>query len=467
MKLLSIISRRKTVKGRSFPLRLNRLGGQILSDSETFDIVVVGAGVIGVATAYYLQKNNPDKRILILDRLPAAGQANTAMSAAAVRNMFASSTNQLLTHTSIKCIEHIQNEIGYELLFEKTGYLWLLSDDQFNHESVQTWMKRMETSGIHYKVFNKEELKNMIPGLNVDFTNDEEAELMNLEEVSYGLFGGDCGVLDPTRLVEFYLEEFKKISDVKPRFGVDVEELLLSADPPLELPGEPYVWQNKLVTGVKTNKGVIHAETVVIATGAWANELLDPIGMNSQTKAKKRQMFVLHADEKEGLHKLLDSKGFNELNCIPFTILPSAGVYFRPQLQERGFWIGCGDKLGRAYHYKHTPSFDVAESSYYENSVYPVLSKYIPAFEGSRPVNSWGGGYNYSPDAIPFVYYENGVLVVNGASGSGIMKADAMARIADALYRGEEEAELFGGKKISSSALTIKDRDVEIESVVI
>jgi len=74
---------------------------------------------------------------------------------------------------------------------------------------------------------------------------------------------------------------------------------------------------------------------------------------------------------------------------------------------------------------------------------------------------------SYSPDRIPFVYLECGVLVVNGASGSGIMKADAMGRIADALYRGEAEAELFGGKKIPSNTLSIKDRDVEIESVII
>ena len=109
----------------------------------------------------------------------------------------------------------------------------------------------------------------------------------------------------------------------------------------------------------------------------------------------------------------------------------------------------------------------IPESSYYENSMYPVLSKYFPAFEGSRPVNSWAGGYNYGPDKIPFVYLECGVLVVNGASGSGIMKADALGRIADALYRGVSEAELFGGRKCPSNMLSIKDRDVEVESVII
>ncbi|MFW9800373.1 MAG: NAD(P)/FAD-dependent oxidoreductase, partial [Candidatus Thorarchaeota archaeon] len=266
---------------------------------------------------------------------------------------------------------------------------------------------------------------------------------------------------------EYYLEEFKKLSNVKPRFGITVESLLLEAEPKLDVPGEPFVWQNKRVRGVTTSDGTIRADKTVLATGAWANELLDPIGMDSRTKAKKRHIYVVHAEEKKGLHEILDSKGFNEFNSVPFTILPSAGVYFRPQLQERGFWIGCGDRLGRRYDYIQPDDYSNPESSYYENSVYPVLSKYFPAFEGARPVGSWAGGYSYSPDAIPFVYMENGVLVLTGASGSGIMKADAMARIADALYRGLPEAELFGEKKIPSNTLSQKERKVEIESVVI
>ncbi|TFG07624.1 FAD-binding oxidoreductase [Candidatus Thorarchaeota archaeon] len=438
-----------------------------MANPEKFDIIIVGAGVVGVASAYYLQKNNPDKSILLIDRLPAAGQANTAMSAAAVRNMFASSTNQLLTDTTIKFIEHIQSELDHDLMFEKTGYLWLLSEKKFKHDSVQMWMQRMKNSSIHYQVYEKDELKSMIPGLNVDFEGDEEAELMNLEQVDYGLFGADCGVLDPTKLVEFYLEEFKTMSDVKPMFGVNVTGLTLVADPPLDLPGEPHVWQNKRVGGVKTTEGDFKADTVVLTTGTWANELLDPVGIDSRTKAKKRQLFVVHAEDKEPLMDILFSRGFNDLGCIPFTILPSAGVYFRPQLQEKGFWVGCGDKFGRAYHYVQQDSYDNGESSYYENSIYPVLSKYFPGFQDSRPVNSWGGGYCYSPDAIPLVYKTNGIIAANGPSGSGIMKADAMARIADALYRGETHAELFGGKKMEANALSLQERKVEIESVII
>ncbi|MFX1563775.1 MAG: FAD-dependent oxidoreductase, partial [Promethearchaeota archaeon] len=130
-------------------------------------------------------------------------------------------------------------------------------------------------------------------------------------------------------------------------------------------------------------------------------------------------------------------------------------------------WIGCADKVGRAYKYAMEEDDYNAERAYYEQSMYPVLSKYLPAFQNVRPTNSWAGSYCYSFDAIPYVYQHSGVLVVNGASGSGIMKADALARMVDALYRDESEAELYGGRTIPTTALGLTDRNVEVERVLI
>ncbi|MFX1319667.1 MAG: FAD-dependent oxidoreductase, partial [Promethearchaeota archaeon] len=207
--------------------------------TEKFDIIVVGAGIMGVASAYYLQKNNPDKTILLVDSQPDAGQANTAMSAAAVRNMFASTTNQLLTDTTIDFFRHIQEDLKFNLALHFCGYLWLLSDQQFKDPSVQNWMQCMETNDISYRVIERPELQNSLPSLVTEFPDDEEASLMNLKPVDYALFGSECGVLDPSLLVKFYKEEFLKLARVKPRFNHTVNKLLLEATQPLGLPGEP------------------------------------------------------------------------------------------------------------------------------------------------------------------------------------------------------------------------------------
>lgn len=65
------------------------------------------------------------------------------------------------------------------------------------------------------------------------------------------------------------------------------------------------------------------------------------------------------------------------------------------------------------------------------------------------------------------IFEEKGLMVVGGASGSGIMKADAMGRIAAALYGGEEYAVLYGGEKFRVSDLGLRDRCVEPEKLVI
>jgi glycine/D-amino acid oxidase-like deaminating enzyme len=194
---------------------------------------------------------------------------------------------------------------------------------------------------------------------------------------------------------------------------------------------------------------------------------LDPVGIPSYVKAKKRQLFIVAASDQPSLEELLFAKGFSDTGFIPFTILPSGGVYLRGVPEEKSFWVGCADKVGRAYKYNMDDDDYNAERTYYEQSIYPVLNKYFPAFANLRPTNMWAGAYSYSVDAIPLVYEHSGVIVVTGASGSGIMKADAIARMADALYRGETDTELHGGRTIPTTSLGLTHRKVERENVLI
>jgi glycine/D-amino acid oxidase-like deaminating enzyme len=70
-------------------------------------------------------------------------------------------------------------------------------------------------------------------------------------------------------------------------------------------------------------------------------------------------------------------------------------------------------------------------------------------------------------DANPCIFQENGLLVVAGLSGSGIMKADAVGRVASALYDGREHATLYGGRKIEVRRLGVSERNVDPERFVL
>ena len=110
------------------------------------DVVVIGAGIMGVASAYHLKKNNPGKDILVIDRHGAPGQGNTGRSNAMFRNTFSSKDNQVLSDASIDFFIHTQEETNADIGLQKIGYLWLMSESQLSMS--EPYLRLMERNGI-------------------------------------------------------------------------------------------------------------------------------------------------------------------------------------------------------------------------------------------------------------------------------------------------------------------------------
>ncbi len=422
---------------------------------KAYDIIIVGAGIIGMSSAYHLQKNNSGKKILVIDEKPGAGQENTAKAAGMFRNTFSSRISQVLSDTSINFYIDLQNEMNIDIRLKKTGYLWLLSEHQF--EKYSLIIKNMMKCGIEIKTLKKDDLKK-IPKLNLELDkNCEETKYLELENIHRGLLATKCGELDQSELVRFYKEEFEKWGG-ETLFNTRVIGLTIS--PKNEFGDRPFVWQNPKINGVSTRDGEIYGSRIVIATGAYSHELLDPIGIDSHSRPKKRQLFQLQGSDLEGL---LYAKGFNEEGTLPFTILPKSGVYVKPDDTGRCFWTGCADDLGRSFGLDVTP-----EKSFYEFNICPILTKYLPQFENARIANKLAGLYSCNTiDGNPYVFEKHGLIIISGCSGSGIMKADAIGRIVDALHRGKEEAKLYGNVKFNVSDLGVEERNVENEEFTI
>ncbi|RLI06598.1 FAD-binding oxidoreductase [Candidatus Bathyarchaeota archaeon] len=425
-----------------------------------YDAIVVGAGLFGLATAYHIKELRPEDRILLLERLGGPGQGNTAKSAALFRAFFSSRTNLALADSSIEFYRHVQEELGHDLRMRFVGYLWLLTSERY--EEVKPVLDRLAKRGVRYELYDGEHLRKTL-GLNVEVSGDEEARIMGLPDVGYGLLIVKAGCMDVDRLVRFYEEEVRE-KGVEIRYGVKVEELLVEPKKPLGLPREPLIWQEARVSGVKTSSGVFKAKKTILATGAWTPKLLDPLGIECHIKAKKRQIFSIKAEGPE-LKKLLHTEGYNPENCMPVIILPEPSIYVRPVLEEEAFWTGYADEFPREFRTEDEPA---PEPEFYEYGIYQVLVKYLPQFKGARPYSSWAGQYAYCTlDCQPVVFEEHDVMVVSGGSGSGVMKADAVGRIAAALYAGEEYAELYGGEKFRVSDLGLEERRVEPEELVL
>jgi len=425
-----------------------------------YDTVIVGAGIIGLSTAYHLKIRNPKLSILVVDKLGAAGQGSTAKSAAAFRCLFASRTNFALADSSAEFYKHVQNDLGFDLKLRWSGYLWLF--DEEGYMKMLPVLKDLASKGFKYVEYDGDDLAQKLD-MQTDFSNDEEAQMMNLGNVHKGIVIPKAGLIDVDSLVKFYESEFLKIGG-RIQYNTKVEEITVEARQPLGMPSEPYFWQDATVTGVKTNRGSIKAKKTIVAAGAWAAQLLDPLGIECFIKAKKRQIFSVKA-KTDPLKKLLFSKEFTDTGCLPFTIVPRPSAYIRPAPEEDALWLAYADEFPRAFKIEDDPQ---PEEDYYKFGLYQVLAKYFPQFTGCQPFSAFAGLYEINTlDGQPLIFEENNVMVVGGASGSGILKADAIGRIATELYNDEEYALLYGDKKFKVSDLGLKNRNIEPERLVI
>ena len=206
------------------------------------DTLIIGAGIMGLSTAYYMKKRDPSKKIVVIDKYSGPAQGNSAKSEGGFRNIFTSETNFLLADTSIDFFFHMEEEKGHDLKLEPIGYLWLFSEEQY--QRVKPAVDSLTEKGVELEVFTREEIEAKVPSLMTDFGDDEEAEMLGLKNVDYGVYGKKCGSLDADALVRAYEAEFLKLGG-EVKYNTEATELIVKPEMELEIPGEPFVWQKK------------------------------------------------------------------------------------------------------------------------------------------------------------------------------------------------------------------------------
>jgi glycine/D-amino acid oxidase-like deaminating enzyme len=419
------------------------------------DILVIGAGVLGLSSALHLKKLNMDRTVLVIDKLGAPGQGNTAKSAGIFLNLFTTEVNYLLSDSTTNWFHHLQENLGHRLNLTQCGYLYLL--DESRYSNLEKPISEMRKRGIQLEIYDRESLQRLIPDL-VLMPADGEKAFMGLDPIDAGVLGVKCGSVNTDFLARALETEFLKLGG-EVSYNTTAGRLIVKPKKELGVLGEPFVWQDLTVVGAETNRGLIRAETTVVAAGVWSERLLDPIGFDTLMRPKKRSIFVF---DDLRLGRLRDTKGFSKHNLLPFTNIPELMVYLKADPVEGNIWLGCADDFGRGYGLEDDPS---PERGLYSNNIYHALVEYLPCFRNVRPLNSWAGQRAINRyDGAPVVAPGPGLIYVGSASGYGITKCDGLGRTVAVVYSGEEEVELYSGHNIEASSLGVEKRNVGREA---
>ena len=94
----------------------------------TADVVIVGGGCMGAATAYYLASTAPATSCCV-EREAQLGTGSTGRNAGGVRHQFSDPANIALSRESIALFARFEAEVGSPIDFWQDGYLFLLSSE--------------------------------------------------------------------------------------------------------------------------------------------------------------------------------------------------------------------------------------------------------------------------------------------------------------------------------------------------
>ena len=421
--------------------------------SGSYDVIVVGSGIVGLTSAYHIKKNNPDMKVLVIDSAGTYAQGNTAKSAASVRDLFSEDINFKLSHSTIEFYKHLQNQ-GHDIGLSMVGYMFLLRSGDRRFDILKKLASRTKI-----RFFGPDEIDSFT-GLKAKPDKDL-MDLMGLVEIDSAVLGENCGTVEPELISAYYYEEAVKLG-VEFSFRTELKEFKLAPSHRLDFPGEPFLWQDKIISDLETTRGVFHADTYVCATDVWATKLLNNTGIDSHIRPKKRQIFQLSGPKAENI---LYGWKYNNQHVIPFTILPFRAAYLRPAPKFRSIWVGVADDFNRDFSLEDDPQ---PEKDFYEKSLMPIITAYYPDLADAKLTGSWAGYYSYNTiDKSPYIFKDLNLVIATGTSGSGILKGDAIGRNVAAIISGKDEVKLFDGSSYRVEETGLYQRKTMNEEIIL
>lgn len=258
-----------------------------MSSSEKANVVVIGGGIFGCAIAYYYTKNNPGKKIVVLERNELCNSATSR--AAALMTIVRSKRSYIpLSLETYRVVADLEKQLGESLDMKTVGMMHVAASDA-KEKDLENLIAIAAEFNQPARYLSNEEAHKMSPWLKTD----EATRIGFIPEEAY------C---DPYLLGTFFAR-CAKTQGADIRQGIEVTELMMDGN---------------TAVGVITSHGDIHADKVVIAAGAWAPIFAAQAGIGLPMAPVRSQYWIT------------DKAPYFPVNS-PMVLLPDAQAYARPE----------------------------------------------------------------------------------------------------------------------------------------
>ena len=358
---------------------------------RTADVVVIGAGVTGLATAFHLARRRAG-RIVVLERR-FVGAGGTGHSVGIVRQLYPTAETTQMVRRSLDVFQHFADAVGGHAGWVACGVLIAVSATM--RPVLEKTLATQRRLGVRAEILEPEDVHRLEPRLDAT----DRAAVLWEPESGYG---------DPVGVATGF-------ADAARRLGVTIE-------------------QNSEVIGIATHgdrvRGIrlasgedIETGTVVNAAGLWAPAVARLVGLELPIVIGRHPVFVLERGD-----------GFGPPHPVYLDL--DGGAYVRP---ETGGLTLTGSLTDDETQRPMDPEHLGMEAAWEEAE--PVLARTtraLPALAEARYRRGYAGAFDITPDWMPILDRSpvDGFWIAAGMSGHGFKLSPAVGETMAALITG-------------------------------
>ena len=319
----------------------------------SYDVVIVGAGVHGLATAYYLGSRHGIRRVALLEK-GYLGSGNSGRNTAIIRSNYRTPEGIPFYQASVKLYEELSRELGWNMLFSQCGHLTLgHTDSAVNGLRVRA--ENNQVLGVDSRMIFPDEISRLVPAMDLS-DRPRFPILAALYHPPGGIIRHDAVVWGYARACD--------------RMGIEIHTFT-------EVTGMRV--ENGKVRSVLTNRGEVAAGAVVNATAGWSSSISKMAGVPLQIVSHPLQACVT-----EPLKPFLDK------------VIVSATLHVYVNQTDKGeLVIGAEIDPYQSYSMKGTlPTLE--QMATYTLELFPQL-------HGVRVLRQWAGVCDMTPDFAPII----------------------------------------------------------------
>ena len=319
---------------------------------KRYDVVIVGGGAHGLATAYYLRKRGITN-VAILEK-SYIGSGAAGRNTTILRSNYKTPEGAAFYDQSVKLYEGLSQDLNFNMLFSQCGHLTLAHTDR----ALFVMQNRAEVNrlqGIDSRVIYPDEIKQLAPAMHV--SEDAVYPIMGaLYHPPGGIIRHDAVVWGYARGADRGGAEIHPYTEVQ---GFDVD--------------------GGRITKVRTNRGDVEAGVVINATAGWCSLICRMAGFDLPITTH-----ILQACVTEPVKPLLD------------VVIVSSQMHVYLSQTDRGeFLMGAEIEPWTTYRMQGTLNF-LQEVTRHTLELFPQL-------EHARMLRSWAGLCDLSPDYSPIL----------------------------------------------------------------